>query len=255
VGLRASSSAAIWSGARLPPYGFDMMPPIAARPSSIGRSKTAARIQNTLCASTLVLFPVVFGCRTIFSKSPGKLRTIVYFACLGIGYIMVEVGLTAHFILALSNATVSASILITGMLVASGLGSPGERSFFRPGTRHIATNSAGDWPSYGLFIHYPLEWIGTFPYGLRLFFCFLMVFPAAFLMGFPMPTGMGSLARLKKDHMFLWAWGINGCFSVIGAALVPLVATSFGLSAVLLCPGCNSRSPCGRAYELIAFGF
>jgi hypothetical protein len=37
--------------------------------------------------------------------------------------------------------------------------------------------------------------------------------------------------------MFLWAWGINGCFSVIGAALVPLVATSFGLSAVLLVAG------------------
>ena len=33
--------------------------------------------------------------------------------------------------------------------------------------------------------------------------------------------------------MFVWAWGINGCFSVIGAALVPIVATSFGLSAVL----------------------
>jgi hypothetical protein len=64
-----------------------------------------------------------------------------------------------------------------------------------------------------------------------------MVFPAAFLMGFPIPTGMGSLARLKKDSMFLWAWGINGCFSVIGAALVPLVATSFGLSATLLMAG------------------
>jgi hypothetical protein len=34
--------------------------------------------------------------------------------------------------------------------------------------------------------------------------------------------------------MFLWAWGINGCFSVIGAALVPIVSTSFGLPAVVL---------------------
>ena len=24
---------------------------------------------------------------------------------------------------------------------------------------------------------------------------------------------MTSLSRLGKDHMFLWAWGINGCFS------------------------------------------
>ncbi|MBE7219987.1 MAG: hypothetical protein INR64_16075, partial [Caulobacteraceae bacterium] len=59
------------------------------------------------------------------------------------------------------------------------------------------------------------------------------VFPPAFLMGFPMPTAMATLAHLKKDTMFLWAWGINGCFSVIGAALVPIVATAFGLSSVL----------------------
>jgi hypothetical protein len=34
--------------------------------------------------------------------------------------------------------------------------------------------------------------------------------------------------------MFVWAWGINGCFSVIGSAAVPIIATSFGLSAVLM---------------------
>ena len=66
---------------------------------------------------------MIFGWRTIFSRYPGKLGTIVYFACLGLGYIMVEVGLIADFILALSNPTVSASVLITGMLVFSGLGS------------------------------------------------------------------------------------------------------------------------------------
>ena len=49
-----------------------------------------------------------------------------------------------------------------------------------------------------------------------------------------MPTAMTTLGRLGKDHMFLWAWGVNGCFSVIGAALVPIVATSFGLPAVVL---------------------
>ena len=35
---------------------------------------------------------------------------------------MVEVGLIAHFVMALGNPTISASVLITGMLVFSGLG-------------------------------------------------------------------------------------------------------------------------------------
>ena len=65
-----------------------------------------------------------------------------------------------------------------------------------------------------------------------------------------MSTAMTWLARLGKDHMFLWAWGINGCFSVIGAALVPIIATSFGLppcwrSAVSpICWRCRPSSRC-----------
>ena len=64
---------------------------------------------------------------------------------------------------------------------------------------------------------------------MRLLLSVLLIAPPAFLMGFPMATGMNWLARLDKEHMFVWAWGINGCFSVIGAAAVPLIATTFGL--------------------------
>jgi spermidine synthase len=193
-----------------------------------------------IAAFSLVLFPVVAGWRTIFSHYPGKFGTIIYFACLGAGYIMVEVGLIAHFILALSNATVSASILITGMLVFSGLGALVSERFV-PNARRAMPVILGLIGvlliGYGFLLDRPLNWIGTFPYGLRVVFCFLLIAPPAFLMGFPMPIGMTSLARLGKTHMFLWAWGINGCFSVLGAATVPLIATAFGLSTVLLIAG------------------
>ena len=191
----------------------------------------------TVFALTLVLFPVVFGWRTIFSRYPGKAGTMLYFLCLGLGYIIVEVGMISHFILALSNATVSASVLITGMLVFSGIGSffserylDRARSFMPKVFLAIFAILA----TYAFTIDYALDWIGTLPYALRILLCLAIVFPPAFLMGFPMPTAMTLLGRLGKDHMFLWAWGINGCFSVIGAALVPIVATSFGLPAVVL---------------------
>lgn len=193
-----------------------------------------------VAALSLVLFPVVFGWRAIFIHYPGKIGTIVYFACLGAGYIMVEVGLIAHFVLALSNATVSASVLITGMLVFSGIGSYVSERYLpraRATMPWIFLAIGGLLIGYGFLLDVPLGWIGTFPYGWRLLFCFLLILPPAFLMGFPMPIGMTSLARLGKDHMFIWAWGINGCFSVIGAAIVPLVATAFGLTAVLVIAG------------------
>jgi hypothetical protein len=188
-------------------------------------------------AFTLVLFPLIFGWRTIFSRYPGKFGTMIYFLCLGLGYIIVEVGMIAHFILALSNVTVSASVLITGMLVFSGLGSfVSERFLDRARTTmpRIFLAIFLILTLYAFTIDYALDWIGTLPYLLRIVFCLLLLMPPAFLMGFPMPTAMTTLGRLGKDHMFLWAWGINGCFSVIGAALVPIVATSFGLPAVVL---------------------
>ncbi len=191
----------------------------------------------TVFALTLVLFPVVFGWRTIFSRYPGKAGTMLYFLCLGLGYIIVEVGMISHFILALSNATVSASVLITGMLVFSGCGSFfSERYLDRVRTfmPKVFLAIFAILTLYAFTIDYALDWIGTLPYALRIALCMLLLFPPAFLMGFPMPTAMTMLGRLGKDHMFLWAWGINGCFSVIGAALVPIMATSFGLPAVVL---------------------
>ena len=194
------------------------------------------------CAAGLLLIsiPVIFGWRTAFSRYPGKSQTILYFACLGFGYITVEVGLIAQFIQALSNATVSASVLITGMLVFSGIGSFVSDKY--------ANNAHVTMPkifiaigalliTYSLILNPILNAIGGLPYSVRLVCCFILIAPPAFLMGFPMATGMGVLTRLNKQHMFLWAWGVNGCFSVIGAALVPIIATSFGLTAVIATAG------------------
>lgn len=194
------------------------------------------------CVAGLILIsiPVIFGWRTAFSRYPGKSQTILYFACLGFGYITVEVGLIAQFIQALSNATVSASVLITGMLVFSGIGSFISDKYAqsaRTTLPKIFIAIGALLIAYSVILNPILNAIGGLPYAVRLICCFALIAPPAFLMGFPMATGMGVLTRLKKESMFLWAWGVNGCFSVIGAALVPIIATSFGLAAVIAIAG------------------
>ena len=114
---------------------------------------------------------------------------------------MVEVGLISKFILALSNATVSASVLITGMLVFSGLGSfVSERYFDRARSMmpRIFLAIGALLIGYGLVLDRVLDWIGTFPYALRLLFCFVLIFPPAFLMGFPMPTAMTDAGAARQ---------------------------------------------------------
>jgi hypothetical protein len=194
------------------------------------------------CASGLLLIalPAIFGWRSLFARCPGKAGTLLYFACLGMGYIMVEVALISHFTLALSNATVSAAVLITGMLVFSGIGSlVAERHLDRARTRlpFVFATIALLLVAYGFGIDRALDWVGTLPYTWRLPCCFALIFPPAFLMGMPMPTGMTWLARLGKAPLFLWAWGVNGCMSVVGAAAVPILATSFGVGAALVAAG------------------
>jgi hypothetical protein len=194
------------------------------------------------CAAGAVVMaiPVVFGWRKAFKQCPGKTGTIVFFACLGFGYITVEVGLIAQFTQALSNATVSASILITGMLVSSGVGSlVSEKIAGRARmTLPVVLALIGALLlAYSVWLSPVLNAIGGLNYALRLVCCFALIMPPAFLMGFPMATAMGVLSRLRKDQMFIWAWGVNGCFSVIGAALVPIVATGFGLAVVIATAG------------------
>jgi spermidine synthase len=210
-----------------------------------------------LTATVLLAIPLIWGWRAVFSKSPGKALTVLYFACLGAGYIMVEVGLIAHFVMALGNPTISASVLITGMLVFSGLGAlASERAlphmrvimpilFVAVGVMLIL---------YGLYLGHALDSIGAFPYPARLVICFLLIAPPAFLMGFPMPIAMTTLGRLGKDHMFVWAWGVNGCFSVIGAAAAPVIATNFGLAAVIEVAGLAYLLAIPAFYGVIASG-
>ncbi len=189
-----------------------------------------------LTAAVLLLIPLLWGWRAIFSRSRGKALSVLYFACLGAGYIMVEVGLIAHFVMALGNPTISASVLITGMLVFSGLGAlMSERILPRMRTVMPAVflTIGGLLLAYALFINLALEAIAALPYPERLVLCFGLIAPPAFLMGFPMPTAMTTLGRLGKEHLFIWAWGVNGCFSVIGAAAAPVIATNFGLGAVI----------------------
>jgi hypothetical protein len=139
-------------------------------------------------------------------------------------------------VLALANPTVSASVLITGMLVFSGLGSLTSGRFLdrcRSVMPRIFLAIAAILLTYSFALGPVLDRIGLWPYGLRILACLALLFPPAFLMGFPFPTGMGMLSRLGKEHFFLWAWGINGLFSVIGSVAVPLIAVLFGLKALM----------------------
>jgi spermidine synthase len=188
--------------------------------------------QCLVVGALLIALPVAFGWRTIFARQPGKLGLMGYFACLGLGYILVEVTLIAKFVRALGNPTVSASVMLTGMLVLSGLGALAStriqascRRFIPPILLAVAAVLA----LYGLALDPVIDWVGTLGFAGRLAAALALAGAPAFLMGFALPAAMTELGRLGKEPFFLWAWGINGLFSVGGAVAAPLIGILFGL--------------------------
>ena len=80
-------------------------------------------------------------------------------------------------------------------------------------------------PLFGLLM--PLADIAKIAISLAL------IAPLAFCMGMPFPLALSRLAAHRPD-LVPWAWGINGCASVLSAILATLLAMTFGFRVVVL---------------------
>ena len=67
----------------------------------------------------------------------------------------------------------------------------------------------------------------------KVFISGALIAPLAFLMGMPFPLGLDWLAR-KSAGLIPWAWGINGCASVMAAILATVLAIHVGFVVVVL---------------------
>src|SRR5215472_15834775 len=59
-----------------------------------------------------------------------------------------------------------------------------------------------------------------------------LVAPLGFVMGLPFPLGLGRISD-SAPGLVPWAWGINGCASVVAAVMASLLAMHFGFTIVL----------------------
>jgi hypothetical protein len=183
----------------------------------------------------IILIPALGRGRVLFSKTKGTLRVLLYFSCLGIGYMLVEIFLIQRLSFFLVDPIFSVSVVITSMLVISGIGSlvSGGLNVPRRTLLFIAVGGiclsllfyiTGLTPLLNMFLGQSLA--------VKILLSILFIFPAAFFLGMPFPTGLSALSENRLD-LVPWAWGVNGCFSVTGTVLARLVSISAGYSTVL----------------------
>jgi hypothetical protein len=77
------------------------------------------------------------------------------------------------------------------------------------------------------------RWLMPLPDALKIAVSLVLIAPLAFFMGLPFPLALVRVAAARPG-LVPWAWGINGCASVLSAILAILLAMSLGFSAVLL---------------------
>lgn len=191
---------------------------------------------TTLLSALLILLPALLARRRADRESllgPGAARTAVYFAMLGLGFLMVEVALVGRLLLILNHSTLAFSIVLFGLLSASGVG-----SFLSP---HIPWRPAlaalvGLIALGATFLSQLLEFLLQAVLPVRIAAALILLAPLGLLMGVGFPKGLQWVAAERPGWLPM-AWGVNGFTSVIGAVLAALVSLSWGFSVVLACGG------------------
>ncbi len=198
--------------------------------------EVCAFILSIIFGFLIVLIPLLGRWRELFKRQKGTFRIIIYYAALGIGYMMVEIYLIQRLVFFLANPIFSNAIVITAMLAISGLGALAAGRYRGNKQRLIFYAAAGIVLSmlfYILLLPNIIDALLGWPFISKILLAVIFIAPGAFFLGIPFPTGLATLSE-NRNGFIPWAWGINGALSVTGAALARLVSISWGFSTVLI---------------------
>ncbi len=188
-------------------------------------------LQITTAAIILIILPLF----ALGWKGGGKAYTVLHFSGIGLGFMFIEITLIQQFILYFGNPIYAAAAVLSGMLICSGGGSLVSS---RIGTGSIDVAKVLALVIffiilYTVFLTPLLRMTISLPLLLKVLLSILFISPAAFFMGMPFPLGLRKLSAHNRS-LIPWAWGINGCLSVISTALATIIAVEAGYLAVML---------------------
>lgn len=234
------------------PYLFQFYNPLHKSTYRQEVDPMAAALYQSSASSLLLALAMAVGLSVAFILAPlwiKKRRSrsgtplaiglpqAIYFACLGVGFMALEVPLAQVLALYLGHPVYGFSVVLVSLLVASGAGSQLVQRF--PVTRPkvclliaalIAALAAALFP----LVHGTIHW----PDALRFAAAVVLVVACGLPMGFPLALGVRSLGRGDTDSV-AWAWAVNGAASVIGSCLVMILMVFFSSQACLvLATGC-----------------
>ena len=146
----------------------------------------------------LILPPLVLGTR--LPKQQGAFVFLMYFLCLGAGYILIQVALIQKFVLLLGHPTYALTVIVFSMLVASGAGSFWSRRVIAGDDARLMQVLAGIAILVALLAFAAPALTAaavSWPLPAKMLTTALAIAPAAFFMGMPFPSGLRRLEQLQ----------------------------------------------------------
>lgn len=196
-------------------------------------------LQALLASLLLIILPLLFLKRREM-QAPQTIRrssVLIYFFAIGLAFLFIEIAFIQKMTLLLHHPLYSAATVMTGFLIFAGLGSLfSQRLVNRGDIRRGVVFAVGGIAvlslTYLLFFKHLPDALLSLPLAIKMLFAIVMIAPLATLMGMPFPLALSHLGQHARQ-LIPWAWGINGCASVISAILATLLAIYGGFSMVV----------------------
>jgi spermidine synthase len=164
------------------------------------------------------------------------LPLLVYFSCLGAGFIILELVFIQKFMHLIGSPLYTYSTVIFTVLFSAGVGSASSERL------GIGTNRRWAVPFVAILIiggalvaFYPaLSRLAlALPLPGRMLASGLMMFPLGFFLGMPFPLGILAISSQPRGAI-AWAWGMNGLFTVVGGLLSVVLGVLLGFNFTIL---------------------
>jgi hypothetical protein len=211
-------------------------PVLDDRPFFFAREKPWGVPASMEKALLLILAPVLFlsGLFALVGR-PRRgggpyVASLGYFACLGLGFIAVELALLQHLTLLLGHPIFTLSILLFTLLASGGVGSA-LSGRFRPGPVCLAVGLTT--LLYALLLPRLVPALLPLSLFVRVALAVALVAPLGFLMGMPFPRGLRTTGSGPLPPAPFY-WGLNGVFSVVGSLTTMVVAVALGFTWAML---------------------
>ena len=165
-------------------------------------------------------------------------RAFGYFFALGLAFLFIEIAFIQKFILFLHHPLYAVSVVLASFLLFAGIGSAFSKRYSRDGNQRKGIKTAVTGIIifglvYSLLLGPVFSIILDWPQLVKVVIAVTFIAPLAFCMGMPFPLGL-SLLGDSAQHLIPWAWGVNGCASVLSAVLATLLAIHFGFTVVVV---------------------